>query len=58
MKSFDLINYNFDEQRFDIRINYPIKDGFFVFDIICIFDYFYKTKNIIYEKNDYRQCPF
>jgi hypothetical protein len=30
MKPFELINYNFDEQRFDVRINHPIKNGYFI----------------------------
>lgn len=30
MKSFELVNYNFNEQRFDVKISYPVKNGYFV----------------------------
>jgi FkbM family methyltransferase len=30
MKTFELVNYNFDEQRIDFRVQYPIKNGFII----------------------------
>ena len=44
MDSFELINYNFDQQRFDIRINHPVKDGYFVIRDIDLETTIYKMK--------------
>ena len=44
MNKFELISYNFDEQKFDIRINHPIKNGFFVVKDIDLDTTIYKMK--------------
>jgi FkbM family methyltransferase len=44
MKKFELINYNFDEQRIDIRVNYPIKDGYVIARDIDLDATIYKMK--------------
>lgn len=44
MKSFELINYNFTEQRFDVRINYPLKNGYLVLKDIDLETTIYKIK--------------
>ncbi len=44
MKPFELISYNFNEQRFDVRINYPIKDGYFIVRDIDLDTTIYKMK--------------
>jgi FkbM family methyltransferase len=44
MKPFEIINYNFDEQRFDVRINYPLKNGYFVVKDIDLETTIYKMK--------------
>jgi FkbM family methyltransferase len=44
MKPFELINYNFEEQRFDVRINHPLKDGYFVVRDIDLDTTIYKMK--------------
>jgi hypothetical protein len=44
MKPFELINYNFDEQRFDVRINHPIKNGYFIVRDIDLDTTIYKMK--------------
>ena len=44
MKPFELINYNFDEQRFDVRINHPVKNGYFIVRDIDLDTTIYKMK--------------
>jgi FkbM family methyltransferase len=44
MKAFEIINYNFNEQRFDIRVNHPIKSGYFVLKDIDLETTLYKMK--------------
>jgi len=44
MKSFEIISYNFDEQRFDVRINYPVKNGYFVVKDIDLDTTIYKMR--------------
>lgn len=44
MKSFELINYNFDEQRIDFRINHPVKNGCIVAKDIDLDATIYKMK--------------
>jgi FkbM family methyltransferase len=44
MNKFELISYNFDEQKFDIRINHPVKNGFFVVKDIDLDTTIYKMK--------------
>ena len=44
MKSFELTSYNFDEQRFEVRINYPVKNGYFVVKDIDLESTIYKMK--------------
>jgi FkbM family methyltransferase len=44
MKAFEIISYNFDEQRFDIRVNYPLKNGYFVVKDIDLDSTIYKMK--------------
>lgn len=44
MKPFEITNYNFDEQRFDVRINHPIKNGYFVVKDIDLETTVYKMK--------------
>lgn len=44
MKSFELINYSFTEQRFDLRVNYPLKNGYLVLKDIDLETTIYKMK--------------
>jgi FkbM family methyltransferase len=44
MKPFELISYNFDEQRFDVRINHPVKNGYFIVRDIDLDTTIYKMK--------------
>lgn len=44
MKPFELISYNWDEQRLDVRINVPIKDGYFVLKDIDLETTVYKMR--------------
>jgi len=44
MKPFEIISYNFDEQRFDVRINQPIKNGYFIVRDIDLDTTIYKMK--------------
>lgn len=44
MKYFEFISYNWDEQRIDIRINSPIKNGYFVVKDIDLETTVYKLK--------------
>ena len=44
MKSFELINYNFAEQRFDVKINCPLKNGYLVLKDIDLETTIYKMK--------------
>jgi len=44
MKPFELVNYNFDEQRFDVRINHPVKNGYFIVRDIDLDTTIYKMK--------------
>ena len=44
MKPFEIISYNFDEQRFDFRINYPVTNGFFIVKDIDLDTTLYKMK--------------
>lgn len=44
MKSFELINYNFDEQRIDFRVNYPVKNGYIIAKDIDLEATIYKMK--------------
>jgi FkbM family methyltransferase len=44
MKKFELINYNFDEQRIDIRIHHPVKDGYIIARDIDLDATIYKMK--------------
>ena len=42
MKPFEIVSYNFDEQRFDVRVNHPIKKGYFVLKDIDLETTLYK----------------
>jgi FkbM family methyltransferase len=42
MKPFEIINYNFNEQRFDIRVNHHIKKGYFILKDIDLETTIYK----------------
>lgn len=44
MKPFEIISYNFDEQRFDVRVTYPVKNGYFVVKDIDLETTIYKMK--------------
>ncbi len=44
MKAFEIISYNFDEQRFEVRINHPLKNGYFVVKDIDLDTTIYKMK--------------
>lgn len=44
MKSFEITQINFDEQLIHVRINYPIKDGYFVMRDIDLGTTMYKMK--------------
>jgi FkbM family methyltransferase len=44
MKKFELINYNFDEQRIDIKVNHPVKDGYIITRDIDLDATIYKMK--------------
>jgi FkbM family methyltransferase len=41
---FELVGYNWDEQKLDIRINYPVKQGFFLIKDIDLETTIYKMK--------------
>ena len=43
MKPFEIISYNWDEQRLDFRINYPVKNGFLVIKDIDLETTIYKS---------------
>ena len=42
MKAFEIISYNFNEQRFDIRVNHLVKKGYFVLKDIDLENTLYK----------------
>jgi FkbM family methyltransferase len=44
MKNIELVNYNFDEQRIDFRVHYPVKDGFIIAKDIDLDTTIYKMK--------------
>ena len=44
MKTFELVNYNFDEQRIDFRVQYPLKDGYIIAKDIDLEATIYKMK--------------
>ena len=44
MKSFELINYNFDEQRIDLRVFHPVKNGYIIAKDIDLDATIYKMK--------------
>jgi FkbM family methyltransferase len=44
MKSFELINYSFDEQRIDFRVFHPVKDGYIIAKDIDLDATIYKMK--------------
>ena len=43
MKPFELISYNWDEQRLDFRVNYPVKNGYLVIKDIDLETTIYNT---------------
>jgi FkbM family methyltransferase len=44
MSKFQLVNYNFDDQRIDFRINHPVKDGYIITKDIDLDTTIYKMK--------------
>ena len=44
MKSFEIISYNFDEQRIDFRVQYPLKNGYIIAKDIDLDATIYKMK--------------
>ena len=44
MKPFELVGYNWDEQKLDIRVNYPVKEGFFIIKDIDLETTIYKMR--------------
>jgi hypothetical protein len=43
VKPFEIVSYNWDEQRLDFRINYPVKNGFLVIKDIDLETTIYKS---------------
>ena len=44
MNPFELVGYNWDEQKLDVRINYPVKQGYFIIKDIDLETTIYKMK--------------
>ena len=44
MSKFQLVNYNFDNQQVDIRVNYPVKNGYIIIKDIDLDTTIYKMR--------------
>ena len=44
MKPFEIVSYNWDEQKLDVRVNYPVKEGFFIIKDIDLETTIYKMR--------------